>query len=107
MESLKEKKCLPCEGGVPKLTREQAEELNRQVLNWTLNEIDIEKTFKFKNFKDAMVFVNRMAEIAEDEGHHPDFSVHYNKVNVKIWTHAIDGLSENDFILAAKIDGAV
>ena len=71
---------------------------------WTLKNGHLYKKFKFKNFLEAMKFVNKVAEIAENEGHHPDFCVHYNKVEIEIWTHAINGLSENDFIVAAKID---
>lgn len=101
---LTQKKCIPCEGGVPKLTSEQVKNYLSQVNGWESRDEKIHKTFKFKNFLEAMKFINRMAEIAEGEGHHPDFTVHYNVVDVTIWTHAIGGLSENDFILAAKID---
>lgn len=101
---LKTKRCLPCEGGVPKLEPPEIQTYLREVSGWeTLGE-KIHKKFKFKDFVKAMTFVNRMAEIAEAEGHHPDFTVHYNEVDVTIWTHAIGGLSENDFILAAKIE---
>src|SRR5262245_22554322 len=101
---LKKKKCVPCEGGIPRLNPEEVNGYLQQISGWETQDNKIHKTFKFKNFVEAMAFVNRMAEIAEAEGHHPDFTVHYNKVDVTIWTHAIDGLSENDFILAAKID---
>lgn len=101
---LKDKKCVPCEGGVPKLTSEQAEGLIAQLEDWFLEGEQIGKTFEFKDFKETMKFVNKMAEVAEEEGHHPDFCVHYSEVAVTIWTHAIEGLSENDFILAAKLD---
>jgi len=104
MTELAQKKCLPCEGGVPKLTPEQVKTYLSQVQGWEARDEKLHKTLKFKNFVEAMKFVNRMAEIAEGEGHHPDFTVHYNVVDVVIWTHAIGGLSENDFILAAKID---
>ena len=102
--SIKEKKCVPCEGRVPRLTDEQAAELHQQIPSWELREFEITKSFRFKNFVEAMKFVNRMADLAEQEGHHPDFGVHYDRVDITIWTHAIGGLSENDFILAAKID---
>lgn len=77
------------------------------VSGWTKSAGDvdkIEKLFKFKNFKEAMVFVNKVAEIAEEEGHHPDIFIQWNKVTLTLWTHAINGLFDNDFILAAKID---
>ncbi len=77
------------------------------VSGWTKSAGDvdkIEKLFKFKNFKEAMVFVNKVAEIAEEEGHHPDIFIQWNKVTLTLWTHAIKGLFDNDFILAAKID---
>ncbi len=104
MKNLTQKRCLPCEGGVSKLTSSEIQEFLKQISAWCLEGEKIHKTFQFKNFLEAMKFVNQMAEIAEQEGHHPDFSVHYNKVDIFIWTHAIGGLSENDFILAAKID---
>lgn len=102
--SLKKKKCVPCEGGVPKLTKKEIAKLLPQIDGWEVRDDKIHKTWTFFDFVEAMEFVNAMAEIAEDEGHHPDFGVHFNRVDVTIWTHAIDGLSENDFILAAKID---
>lgn len=104
MSGLTDKKCVPCEGGVPPLTREESERLLRQVSGWTLNGPRLAKEFKHKNFVAAMEFVNRVADLAESEGHHPDIHVHYHIVGLEIWTHAIGGLSENDFILAAKID---
>ncbi len=104
MNDLTQKRCVPCEGGVPTLGKAEVEGLLRQVSGWSLSGKWITKEFKFKNFVEAMKFVNRVADIAEDEGHHPDIHIHYNIVRLDIWTHAIDGLSENDFILAAKID---
>src|SRR4029453_11942204 len=101
---LTQKKCVPCEGGIPRLSTEQVQKYLQEISGWEARDEKIHKRFKFKNFVEAMAFLNRMAEIAEGEGHHPDFSVHYNQVDVTIWTHAIGGLSENDFILAAKID---
>ena len=82
----------------------EVERLLYQVSGWSLSGKWITKEFKFKNFVAAMKFVNRVADLAEEEGHHPDIHIHYNIVRFDIWTHAIDGLSENDFILAAKID---
>lgn len=101
---LAERRCVPCEGGVPSLDKTAVERLLKQVLGWSLQGKWISKEVKFKNFIAAMKFVNRVAEIAEQEGHHPDIHIHYNIVRLDVWTHAIDGLSENDFILAAKID---
>ena len=102
---LTQKKCIPCEAGTPTLETAKINELLKEIPAWQLKEGHLYKKFKFKNFVEAMKFVNKIAEIAESEGHHPDFSVHYNKVEVEIWTHAINGLSENDFIVAAKIEG--
>ena len=93
---LTQKKCVPCEAGTPPL------EYSRK--SWIIKNEHLYKKFKFKNFLDAMKFVNSVAEIAEQEGHHPDFCIHYNKVEIGLWTHTINGLSENDFIVAAKID---
>lgn len=104
--SLQDKKCVPCEGGTPPLARERVEELLRETPGWEVNTEykEIGRVFKFKNFKEAMVFVNRVAEVAESEGHHPDITINWNKVTLALSTHSIGGLSENDFILAAKIN---
>lgn len=105
MEQLTQKKCVPCEGGVPRLTPDQIQPLLAQIEGWTLHDDrKLSKRYLFDDFKAAMAFVIRMADLAEIEGHHPDFAVHYSVVDVEIWTHAIGGLSENDFILAAKLD---
>jgi 4a-hydroxytetrahydrobiopterin dehydratase len=101
---LRTRRCVPCEGGVPKLTPDQIKTFHAQVPAWNVRDDRITRRFTFRSFAEAMRFVNRMAELAEAEGHHPDFTVHYRDVEVEIWTHAIGGLSENDFILAAKID---
>lgn len=101
---LTKQKCVPCEGGVPKLGEGEIEELLGQVEGWTAKDDKLHKRFVFPDFVTAMRFLNRVAELAEEEGHHPDFCVHYNKVDFTIYTHAIGGLSTNDFILAAKID---
>jgi 4a-hydroxytetrahydrobiopterin dehydratase len=100
------KRCLPCEGGVPPLTQEQVDSALRSLRGWEAreNHTRLSKELKFKDFKEAMRFVNGMADLAEAEGHHPDFTVHYNTVAVTLWTHAVGGLSENDLILAAKLD---
>jgi 4a-hydroxytetrahydrobiopterin dehydratase len=107
MTKLSERRCIPCEGGVDPLTKAQAEELMKELNSeWSL--IDdahlLARSFEFPNFKKTMEFVNKVADIAEEENHHPDLTVSYGNVGVELMTHAIGGLSENDFILAAKID---
>jgi len=102
--SLASKRCLPCEGGVPALTDDQARRLHAEVPAWALADQRLRRRFVFADFSTAMGFLVRMALLAESEGHHPDFAVHYRQVDVELWTHAVGGLSENDFILAAKID---
>jgi 4a-hydroxytetrahydrobiopterin dehydratase len=103
---LKEKSCVPCEGGVdPLLKSEVSDYLGKLEEGWKTPDFKvIRKNYPFKNFKEGMKFVNRIAEIAEQENHHPDVCIHYSNVDVELSTHAIGGLSENDFILAAKID---
>ena len=103
---LRTKKCVPCEGGVLPIAGAHIQEyLQALTLPWeVLEEKKIRHEFVFKNFKEAMIFVNRVAELAEAEGHHPDAHISYNKVVLELWTHAISGLSENDFILASKIE---
>ena len=100
-------KCVPCEGGVPELSSEEAAAQNQQLQGWTvLNGPDrISKSWTAKSFVAAIQFFQQVAELAESEAHHPDLHlVGYRNVTIDIWTHAIDGLSLNDFILAAKID---
>jgi 4a-hydroxytetrahydrobiopterin dehydratase len=102
---LSDKRCVACEGGVPPMAHEEAKKMMAELnSDWELKEDKIEREFKFKDFKEAMTFVNGVAEIAEGEGHHPDMEIKYNKVEIELTTHAIHGLSENDFIVAAKID---
>jgi 4a-hydroxytetrahydrobiopterin dehydratase len=105
-EKLSKRKCVPCEGDVPPLTEAEAMELQKELNDWTL--VDgwqlLAKSFRFANFKQTMEFVNKVAAIAEEQGHHPDMNVSYGGVTIELMTHAIGGLSENDFILAAKID---
>lgn len=101
---LASKHCVPCEGGVPKLSPDEAAALGRDVPDWRVEGERITRTLKFKDFRALMAFVNRVADVAEAEGHHPDFCVHYNRLDITIWTHAVGGLTENDFILAAKLD---
>src|SRR3989344_2640961 len=105
MSFLLKKKCLPCEGGVAPLTRSEAEELQKQTPDWGISDDgkQITRTFKFKNFNQTTAFFNKVAEIAEEENHHPDFEVHWGSMTLTLWTHAIGGLSENDFIVAAKV----
>jgi 4a-hydroxytetrahydrobiopterin dehydratase len=105
--SLSAKTCVPCRGGIPPLTEETAREYAAATPEWTLAEdgTRLFRRFEFKDFKAAMEFVNRVADLAEDEGHHPDIAIHWNKVELTLWTHKIGGLHENDFILAAKVDG--
>lgn len=99
------KKCVPCEGGVPPFSNEEIEKYLIEIKGWrVVEEKKIEKSFAFKNFREAINFVNRVAALAEEENHHPDIWLSYNKVRLELRTHAIGGLSENDFILAAKID---
>lgn len=105
-ETLADKRCIPCEGNVPPLSEKEAHALLLQVDDWSL--VDearlLAKQFVFKDFKETMTFVNKVAALAEEEGHHPDLTVSYGSVMVELMTHAIGGLSQNDFVLAAKID---
>ncbi len=105
-DDLAKKHCKPCEGGMPPATKEEAEILLKRVADWRLSPDGktIERSFKFKNFAEALDFVNKVGAIAEEEGHHPDIGLHWGRVEISLTTHAIGGLSENDFILAAKID---
>ena len=105
--SLVEKRCRPCEGGEPPLSEDKIKELIKEVPSWTLKDGHLFRTFKFKDFKGSMRFVNAVADIAEAEGHHPNIAIRYNRVDIELWTHAVGGLSENDFILAAKIEKVI
>lgn len=107
MSGLVDKKCVPCEGNVPPLTPEAAAEFAKQISpEWHI--LDgaqlLTRQFIFKDFVQTIAFVNKIAVVAEEEGHHPDLTVTYGGVTVELMTHAIGGLSENDFIVAAKID---
>ena len=107
MNELTSKHCVPCEGGVAPLTREQSQQLMKQLhTDWQLSadSTSIHRAFKFKNFYHTMSFVNALAHVANKEDHHPDLEAGYDYCRIKFSTHAIDGLSENDFICAAKID---
>ena len=105
--SLSAKTCVPCRGGVPPLTADEIKPLAAQVPQWTVvKEHHVEREYTFPDFKGALAFTNKVGAIAEEQGHHPDIFLAWGKVGVKIWTHKIDGLTESDFILAAKIDEA-
>jgi 4a-hydroxytetrahydrobiopterin dehydratase len=105
MSTLASKTCVPCKGDVPPLKGAELQKLESEVPGWeVVNEHHLEKTYKFPDFAKALAFVNRIGELAEQQGHHPDIYLSWGKVGVKTWTHKIDGLTESDFILAAKID---
>lgn len=105
MPGLASKTCVPCRGGVPPLKGAELEALEKQVAGWTVvNEHHIQKTFSFPDFAKALAFVDRVGAVAEQQGHHPDIFLTWGKAEIKTWTHKIDGLTESDFILAAKID---
>jgi len=105
---LAQRECVPCKGGVPPLERDRAQELLAQLGGeWELKRSDhdyLEKTFTFKDFREALDFVNRVGELAEQVGHHPDVYLAWGRVGLQIWTHKIKGLAESDFIFAAKCD---
>ena len=104
-QPLAAKHCVPCEAGTPPFRREEAQALLPQISSrWHLDTTSLHREIVFRDFSRAMAFLNRLAEIAEAEGHHPDFCCSYGRVTLDLTTHAIKGLSENDFILAAKID---
>jgi 4a-hydroxytetrahydrobiopterin dehydratase len=96
--------CVACEGDAEPLSRDEAEKLLAQLTGWKLEKDTIRKEYTFKDFKGSMAFVNKVAELAEAEGHHPDIMIWYRVVTLALTTHAISGLSMNDFVLAAKID---
>jgi 4a-hydroxytetrahydrobiopterin dehydratase len=109
MAELAERQCVPCKGGVAPLAGEQLDRLLEQLgPGWGLVESHhLEKEYKFKNFRDALAFTNRVGELAEAQGHHPDIYLAWGKVRLAIWTHKINGLTESDFIFAAKADRAL
>ena len=109
MTDLRNKKCIPCEGGVPALDISEIHKYQKKVDGWDVKKNEkqiyfLEKRFKFENFLYSQNFINKVGEISENEGHHPDISFGWGYAEIKITTHAIEGLSENDFILATKID---
>ena len=109
MSDLTKKKCIPCEGGVIPFDISEIHKYQKKVDGWDVlknekNNFFLHKKFNFKNFLDSQDFINKVGRISEDEGHHPDISFGWGYAEIKITTHAIEGISENDFILAAKID---
>ena len=105
MSDLASKNCVPCKGGVPPLAGGELESLAKQVREWkVVDGHHLTRGFKFKNFVDALAFVNKVGALAEEEGHHPDILLTWGKVEVSTYTHKIDGISQNDFILAARIN---
>jgi 4a-hydroxytetrahydrobiopterin dehydratase len=103
--SLADQRCVPCAGGVPPLRGEALDALARQLPDWQVVEgHHLTKSFSFPDFRAALEFVNRVGAVAEEEGHHPDLGLSWGRVDVKTYTHKIDGLADSDFILAAKID---
>ena len=102
---LASKTCVPCRGGVDALKGAGLDTLKRQVPGWdVVNEHHLHRRFEFPDFRKALEFVNRVGELAEEQGHHPDILLTWGKAEITIWTHKVDGLTESDFILAAKID---
>lgn len=105
MSDLASKTCVPCKGGVPPLQGKELDALVKQVPGWkVVNGHHITKAFTFPDFAKALAFVNNVGAVAEEQGHHPDILLSWGKVEITTWTHKIDGLTESDFILAAKID---
>jgi len=108
MSSLADKTCVPCRGGVPPLKGKELTALHAQLADpsqWqVVNEHHLVRTFKFPDFKSALALVNHVGEVAEQQGHHPDILLAWGKVEITLWTHSAGGLTESDFILAAKID---
>jgi 4a-hydroxytetrahydrobiopterin dehydratase len=106
MSELASKQCVPCRGGVPPLKGDELERLRREVGNdWrVIDEHHLEKEYRFKNFREALDFAVRVGELAEAQDHHPDIYLAWGKVRLSVWTHKIDGLTESDFIFAAKAD---
>ncbi len=106
MVALAEKECVPCKGGVPALKGAELANLSKGLKSgWqVVREHHLEREFNFKNFREALEFTNQVGELAEAQGHHPDIYLAWGKVRITLWTHKIDGLTESDFVMAAKID---
>ena len=106
MNDLASRECVPCRGGVPPLRGQEIQKLLPELSGWdVVAEHHLRKAYTFKNFRQAQDFVNRVSELSEEQGHHPDICFGWGRAEITIWTHKIDGLTESDFILAAKIDG--
>lgn len=104
-EQLADKKCVPCHGGVAPLKGAELAKLHASVPQWTVeSEHHIHREFRFPDFKRALEFVNRVGALAEEQGHHPDILLGWGKADITLWTHSVDGLTESDLIMAAKID---
>ena len=105
MTTLADKQCVPCKGGVPPLKGNDLKKFHQDVPSWTIvNEHHINREFKFPDFVQALAFVNKVGAVAEEQGHHPDILLSWGKAGITLWTHSVDGLTESDFIMAAKID---
>ena len=105
MTNLRERKCVPCRGDTPTLSEEKIDQYLELVQGWTRSGQMIEKTFTFRNFREALSFFNKVAEVAEEEDHHPDMGIYqWRRVRLSLTTHAAHGLTENDFVMAAKIE---
>ncbi|MDT4965899.1 MAG: 4a-hydroxytetrahydrobiopterin dehydratase [Acidobacteriota bacterium] len=105
MTELASRECVPCRGGVPPMSAAEIETLIKQLEGWeVVEDHHLRKTYEFKNFRAALDFVNRVGELAEEQGHHPDICFGWGRAEITIWTHKINGLTESDFVLAAKID---
>ncbi len=105
MSDLAAQTCLPCQGGVPPLAGKELEELRRKLPDWeVVTGQHLRHAFTFPDFEQALAFVNRVGDLAEQQGHHPDIFLTWGKVEITIWTHKVEGLTESDFILAAKVE---
>jgi len=105
MSELAERECVPCRGGVPPMKGQEIRRLYEQLTGWdVVDEHHLLKKYRFKNFNESLEFINRVGELAEQQGHHPDICFGWGNAEISIWTHKIDGLTESDFVLAAKID---
>jgi len=105
MSDLADLQCVPCRGGVPPLPGPEIENFLGQLPGWqVVNQHHLQKTYRFKDFRESLQFVDRIGALAEQQGHHPDICFGWGRAEITIWTHKIDGLTESDFVLAAKID---
>lgn len=103
--ALSQKNCVPCRGGIPALSRSEFEPMLAELSGWQVKDDNrLLKSYKFSDFKSAMELANQIGDLAEQEGHHPDLLVRWGELGIELWTHAVGGLTESDFILAAKID---